>query len=114
MVVFPYGHMPPRQRLYQQAGQKVFVTSTVAASSRAATVLVRASGSLWRTLMLIALESPATEASGPAVEALVRWWASLSALLVVLLDECVGFFALQLYEDHLVQELASIRQHVVG
>lgn len=74
----------------------------------------RASVSLRCTLMLIALESTAAEASGAVIKALVRWRASLPAFLVVLLDECVGLLTLQLYEDHLIQELAGIGQHVVG
>lgn len=76
--------------------------------------MVQASCSLWRPLVLVALESTAAEAPRPIIEALVRWRASLSALLVVLLDECVGLLMLQLYEDHLVQELTGIRQHEVG
>lgn len=64
--------------------------------------------------MLVALEPTAAEASGTIIEALVGWRAGLSALLVVLLDERVGLLALHLDVDHLVQELAGIRQHEVG
>lgn len=90
------------------------LTSSVAASSTAASSRMKPLGCPLGDLGCHSAETTATpaapEATPAVVKALFRWWFSPAALLVVLPHQLVCFLSLQLNEQHLVQEVSTLWQ----
>lgn len=98
------------------------VTSSVAAPSISTAALVATSWSITIVITLVAATAAASAAAAttapettlPVVKAFLWGRAGLAALLVVLLQETLGLFALHLLEGHVLQEVANLRESKVG
>lgn len=96
------------------------VTSSVAAPSISTAALVATSWSITIVITLVAATATASAAAAapettlPVVKAFLWGRAGLAALLVILLQETLGLFALHLLEGHVLQEVANLRESKVG
>lgn len=91
------------------------LTSSVTTASISTAVLVATAGPITVVISLEASASAAApEPTLPVVKAFFRGWASLAALLIVLLQQSFSLFALQLSVRHCLQEVASLRKSKVG
>lgn len=91
------------------------LTSSVTTASVSTAVLVATAGPITVVITLEASTAAAApEPTLPVVKAFFRGWASLAALLIVLLQQSFSLFALQLSVRHCLQEVASLRKSKVG
>lgn len=90
------------------------LTSSVSTASVSTAVLVATAGPITVVIPLEATSTAATEPALPVVKAFLGGWASLAALLIVLLQQAFSLVALQLNERHCLQEVASLRESKVG
>lgn len=92
----------------------VSLTSSVSTPSISTTVLVATTGSITVVIPLEATTTAATESTLPVVKAFLRGWASLTTLVIVLLQQIFSLITLQLNERHRLQEVARLRESKVG
>lgn len=90
------------------------LTSSVSTASISTAVLVATARSITIVISLKATATAATEPALPVVKAFLRGWASLAALLIVLLQQIFSLITLQLSVRHRLQEVASLRKSKVG
>ncbi len=90
------------------------LTTSVSTAPISTAVLVTTTGPIAVIIPLEATTTAATEPALPVVKAFLRGWASLAALLIVLLQQIFSLIALQLNERHRLQEVASLRESKVG
>lgn len=90
------------------------LTSSVSTPSISTTVLVATTGSITVVIPLEATTTAATVSTLPVVKAFLRGWASLTTLLIVLLQQIFSLITLQLNERHCLQEVARLGESKVG
>lgn len=90
------------------------LTPSVSTRSISTTILVATTGSITVVIPLEATTAAATEPTLPVVKAFLRGRASLTALLIILLQQIFSLIALQLNDCHRLQEVASLRESKVG
>lgn len=88
--------------------------TSVSTPSISASVLVATAGVIAVVVPLVATTTATSEPTLPVVKAFIRRWASLAALLVVLLQQIFGLFAFQLDEGHGLQEVTGFGDSEVG